>query len=96
VLDKKEQEPLNWTVLANLAPNRKLLMVVGVEFDFEPKNATFLRRSRLDFLAKKNHIINFLSKNFKDRHQRGFEKYNQYKQLKNFWLRRVSSNVNIP
>lgn len=53
---------LNMTMLPNLNKNTKIFLNLDVQYDFVPWNEAYLRSMRLDFLSKKDKIVNFVVK----------------------------------
>lgn len=53
-------QKLNFTILPNLNYNTKVFINLDVQYDFIPSNEEYLRKMRLDFISKKDKIIEFV------------------------------------
>ena len=60
--NKEIEKQLNMAILPNMDPNTKVFLNLDVQYDFIPWNQEYLRRMRLDFLGKKDKIVNFVHK----------------------------------
>ena len=60
--NKGLKEKLNLSILPNLNQDTKVFMNLDVQYDFIPWNEEFLRRMRLDFICKKDKIVEYIRK----------------------------------
>lgn len=60
--NREIKENLNMVILPNLNRNSNLFLNLDVQYDFIPVNEEYLRHMRLDFLSKKDKIVNIVGK----------------------------------
>lgn len=61
-MNREIKENLNMVILPNLNRNSNLFLNLDVQYDFIPVNEEYLRHMRLDFLSKKDKIVNIVGK----------------------------------
>lgn len=92
-LNKEIKEKLNLTILPNLNSDTKIFMNLDVQYDFIPSNEEYLRKMRLDFITKKDKIVNFIRKNLtRKSHKQLFIK-NSFQNDYQEWLKRTDSEL---
>ena len=60
--NKEIKEKLSLSMLPNLNKDTKIFMNLDVQYDFTPCNEEYLRRMRLDFISKKDKIVEYIRK----------------------------------
>lgn len=85
------KDNFNFAVLPNLDPETKVFMNLDVQYDFVPVNEEYLRRMRLDFITKKEKIVDFVRKNLTaSSHKQIFIK-NSFQHDYQEWKRKIDS-----
>lgn len=86
------KQKLNLTILPNLSKDTKIFMDLDVQYDFVPSNEEFLVNMRLDFISKKDKIINFIRECLKTKGQKQifYRKKFDHDYLK--WSKKIAEN----
>jgi hypothetical protein len=91
--NKMIKEKLNLTILPNLSPDTKIFMNLDVQYDFIPSNEEYLRKMRLDFITKKDKIVNFVRKNLTIKSHKQLFIKNSFQNDYQEWLKRTDSEL---
>ncbi|CAI2373097.1 unnamed protein product [Moneuplotes crassus] len=94
--NKYIKEKLNLTVLPNLNQDTKIFMDLDVQYDFIPTNEEYLRRMRLDFISKKDKVVNFIRKSIKTKAQKEIFYHHKFDHDYLEWSKRVSKSNESP